>query len=218
MRADRLTFLLTAYVIIFFQLIVSFGVAYKGRDSPALIERVNKLRLVLFFVLLGVILLIAFVPMPLSIKFLLFTLFAILIGLTILALTYRFDTELVNKALIGALVTFTITSVIGFTLFKLGYSLAFMSLILLFLLLAVLITGIVFLFVPVSKKIYKVYLSVVFILFAVMTVYDTNMIMDKTYYGDVVDAAMGLYLNIINLFESLFQFDNMDELIGGRRR
>jgi len=217
MRADRTTFLLTAYAIILFQLLVSFGVAYKGRASAALVERVQKLRFVLLIVLIGIILLLALLPMPMPIKFLVFTLFAFLIGLTILLLTYRFDTELVNKALVGALATFVVTSIVGFTLFKLGYSLAFLSSILLIALLAVLITAIVFIFVPVSKPIYKTFLSIVFILFAVMTVYDTNMIMDKNYYGDVVDAALDLYLNIINLFKSLFQFENLDEFVGGKR-
>lgn len=218
MPTDRTTFLLTAYAIILFQLLVSFGIAYQGRDYPSVIERLKRLSWVLFLLLLGIILILAFVPMPLPVKFLVFTVFAIIIGGTILLLTHRFDSELITKALIGALATFIATSMIGYTLYKMGYNLAFLSMILFMLLLAVFITGIVFLFVPVTKKIYKTYLSVIFVLFAVMTVYDTNMIMDKNYYGDVVDAAIDLYLNIINLFKSLFQIENLDEIIGGGKK
>jgi FtsH-binding integral membrane protein len=218
MPIDRTPFLLTAYAVILFQLTLSFAITFKGREYPSFVEKLKSLRWAVFLAVLGIVLLLVFVPMPLPMKFIVFTLFAIIVGCMLLLLTVGFDTELVTKALAGAIGTFIVTSIVGYLLFKMGYTLAFMSMILFMLLLAVLITGIVFAFVPVSKKKYKTYLSIVFVLFAVLTVYDTNMIMDKNYYGDVVDAALDLYVNIINLFESIFQIENLSEFLGGGKK
>ena len=214
---DRSLFLLTAYAIILVQLAISFGITYQGRKMESVISRIPN-KWVLFGLLILVIVILTLVPMPLPLKFLVFTIFAIIIGLLLLKITYKFDIEFVNKALVGSILTFVVMSIIGYTLFKMGYSFAFLSAILFFVLIALIITGIVFMFVKVSKPVYKVYLCIIFITMAILTAHDTNVIMDKNYFGDVIDAALALYLNIINMFESLFNIEVLDMLMEGGKK
>ena len=113
---DRSLFLLTAYAIILVQLAISFGITYQGRKMESVISRIPN-KWVLFGLLILVIVILTLVPMPLPLKFLVFTIFAIIIGLLLLKITYKFDIEFVNKALVGSILTFVVMSIFGYTLF-----------------------------------------------------------------------------------------------------
>ena len=45
------------------------------------------------------------------------------------------------------------------------------------------------------------------ILFSVYIVYDTNTILQKDYYGDYITASLDYYLDIINIFVRLLNYN-----------
>ena len=207
-------FLLSAYALMLMQLCISFGIAYKLRDADSIIDRLPK-TWVLTLLSIGILALLALVPMPMPIKFFVFTIFAVVVGIFLLLLTRKFDTELVSKALVGAIATFVMMSIVGLILVLKGIDLTPMSMVLFAALIVLVVTSVVFIFVRVSKTIYKVYLSAICIVMALLTMYDTNIIMSGNYTGDVIDAATALYLNVTNLFQGIFELENINALLGG---
>jgi FtsH-binding integral membrane protein len=45
-------------------------------------------------------------------------------------------------------------------------------------------------------------------LFSLFVIYDTNTILQRNYYGDFITASLDYYLDIINIFLNLVNFEN----------
>jgi FtsH-binding integral membrane protein len=166
----------------------------------------NVWLLVIAFVLpLVIILVLAFVPMSMSLKLILFTLFSALFGF-LLSVSRRYMTpELVKAAMVATLGIFVSMFLVGIVLAGLGYDLFWLGVILFVLLLILVIVGIVMLFIHPDKKAMRTRAILVIILFAVYIIFDTNQIIMRDYNGDYVMAGLDYYLDMLNIFTALLQ-------------
>ena len=133
------------------------------------------------------LILIAFVPMPIQIKFLLLTLFSALAGTAI-----RSRKSLEN-ALKETAYLFIILVVVGVVSVQLGIDLRPIGIILMLSLIALLIFR---LFKLTSREDYVKLLSIVFVIFVV---FDTNNILQRDYDGDFIDATLDYFQDFTSL-------------------
>jgi len=201
------TFLLEVYGTLIVQLLVTFFVLYTLKDHPSnTLAKVSKQSLIIYFILsFGLILILALVPMPPIVKFLVFTLFAIVLGGLLYNGTIYVSKDLINQVLIGTIGIFIAMSILGVSLAAIGIDLGFLGIILLAALLGLIVASLVVLIVDKNKSdtIHKVILIIVLILFSMYIMYDTNIMLNKNYNEDFISAAIDLYLDIVNIFSSL---------------
>jgi FtsH-binding integral membrane protein len=201
-------FLGLVYATLLLQLVITFGIVYKFHDNEKLAQIYKRHRLIFFLITLGIILALVFIPLHPALKLLLFTLFAVAFGFMLLSLTAPFPTKAIHLALFSVFLVFIGTSLLGLILTRMGYKLIAWIPFLLAALIAVIITEVVFLFIPPSSKVFHGLLIVIVILFSIFNVVDTNMILQKDYYGDYIQGAIDFYLNFINLFSAIFGLQN----------
>lgn len=201
-------FLGLVYATLLLQLVITFGIVYKFHDNEKLAQIYVRNRIIFTIITLGLILALAFIPLHPSLKLLLFTLFAVAFGFMLLSITAPFPTKSIHLALLSVFLVFIGTSILGLILTKMGYKLMAWLPFLLAALIAVIITEVVFLFIPPSSKLFHGLLVVIVVLFSIFNVVDTNMVLQKEYYGDYIQAAIDFYLNIINLFTAIFGLQN----------
>ena len=150
-----------------------------------------------------------FVPMPPLLKLLVLSLFSFTLGLNCIAASKKIPEETIKVALIGTCALFIGMSVLGLFLLSIGIPLNFLGFALFMALFGLLIATIVMIFVPVSKTIHKVILGFGIMLFSVFVAYDTNVMIQPGYYGDAIDASVGLYLDVINIFTEIISFQEL---------
>ena len=152
------------------QLLLTFFVMerlYKNTKFQDFLEK-NKVYMVLAFLLPFVIILIlAFVPMPMYMKLLLFSLFSIAFGI-LLSMVRRYATpELIRAAVVATLGIFVSMFVVGIVLSGLGYDLFWLGMILFVVLLILVIAGVIMLFTNPDQKVVRARAIIVIILFAI---------------------------------------------------
>jgi len=201
-------FLAMVYATLLVQLVITFGIVYKFHDNKKLAELYKRHRLTFFLITIGLILALTFVPMHPALKLLIFSLFAVAFGFMLLTLTAPFPTKTIHLALFSVFLVFIGTSLLGIVLTRMGYQLFALVPFLLAALVAIILVELLFLFYPPSSKTFHALLVVIVILFAIFNVVDTNMILQKEYYGDYIQGAIDFYLNIINLFSAIFGLQN----------
>lgn len=159
---------------------------------------------ILFICLFVLIIIIAIVPMPIFIKFLLFSIFSFFMGVLLSQNIQGIDKSSIQFAIIGVACIFLAMMLAGIILLMLGIQLGFFTFILLFIaLLIVLLLSIIQLF---SNSINQLWLSnTIIALFAMFIIYDTQQILRRNYYGDFITASMDYYLDIINIFIRLLK-------------
>lgn len=168
--------------------------------------KANPWVFILSFVLpIVIILVLAFVRMPMPVKLVLFTLFSMLFGLMLSAVRTRVTPELVKAAMVATLGIFVSMFIVGLVLAGFGYDLFWLGIILFFLLLILIIAGIVMLFTDPSKKALRIRAILVIILFGVYILVDTNQIIMRDYNGDYVTASIDYYLDVLNIFIALLE-------------
>ena len=57
------------------------------------------------------------------------------------------------------------------------------------------------------SQIHRYLTAIGLVLFSVYIVYDTNTILQKDYYGDFITASLDYYLDIINIFVRLLNYN-----------
>jgi FtsH-binding integral membrane protein len=155
----------------------------------------------LFFAQLVIIFVITLVPMPEFMKFLLFCLFSYIFGLIFSGLKKNFSSDTINLAIQGALTVFGLMLATGVALIAGGINLGYrFGAILFWSLLALIVARLVFVLGAKMNQANKILSFIGIILFAVYVVYDTNIILQRNYYGDFITASMDFYLDILNLF------------------
>jgi FtsH-binding integral membrane protein len=188
-------------VLVFSNLIAQLGITYwvMERTKP---EDVKLLPVALGQII--TILVIAFIPMPTFIKTLLFCLFSYLSGLMLSGFKKMYSPDLIKTALQGTLSVFGVMLATGIALLaggiKLGKKFGAM---LFFALLLLIITRLIFSLSNKLEPANKAFSFIGIILFAIYILYDTNIILQRNYYGDFITASLDYYLDIINLFTNL---------------
>jgi FtsH-binding integral membrane protein len=167
---------------------------------------------ILYLYLFGgmfIIFVLALVPMPSWLKFIIFCVFSYLTGLLLSLLTLFVSSDIINMAIQGTISIFAVMFAFGVGLImsgiKLGIKTAFF---LLSSLLILIIARIVFWFSGASSSMNKILTFFGLLLFSAYIVYDTNHILQRDYYGDFITASLDYYLDILNIFVKLVSLDS----------
>ena len=193
-------------ILVFANLIAQLGITYY------VMERTSNLDISiwpLFAAQIIIIFVMAFAPIPEFIKFLLFCFFSYTFGLMLSLLKNKYTSDMINIAIQGALTVFVFMLATGVALFAGGINLGYkFGSILFWSLLALIVARLVFVLGAKMSQAHKILSFIGIILFAIYIVYDTNKILQRDYYGDVITASMDYYLDIINLFTNFLESNN----------
>lgn len=193
-------------ILVFANLIAQLGITY------FVMERTNKIDISiwpLFAAQIIIIFVMAFAPIPEFIKFLLFCVFSYTYGLMLSLFKNEYTSDIINIAIQGALTVFAFMLATGVALFAGGINLGYkFGSILFWSLLALIVARLVFVLGAKMNQAHKILSFIGIILFAIYIVYDTNKILQRDYYGDVITASMDYYLDIINLFINFLGSNN----------
>lgn len=208
--SDRAGFMGSTIGVMLFQLCLTFAVfMYVRQNHPEVAKGVTTTfyaALIMGFVL---VLCMVYVPMPPWLKFILFVMFAACQGVTLGALG-AVPTEILKAALLSTIGVFVTMFVVGLALTYAGADLGFMGIILAGLLIGIIVMRVVMIFVSISNATHKALLYVTLAVFSAYIAFETNqLLLSDT--EDVVDAALGYYLDILNLFMSFVDLATLQE-------
>ena len=193
-------------ILVFANLIAQLGITYyfmNKTDNPEIGFWP------LFAIQIMIIFILALIPMPPILKFLIFGVFSYTFGLVMSHLKQRYDPALINVAILGALSIFGVMLAAGVTLVGFGQYLGYQfGAFLFWALLALIIARLVNMVGPQLSSAKKVLAYVGLGLFSLFVVYDTNQILSRDYYGDFITASMDYYLDILNLFTNMLNIND----------
>lgn len=203
-------FLSSVFVTLLIQLVVVALVVYFISKKADVLSKIKKWYIALFLGMLGIILVLVFVPMHPMLKFLLFTLYSSITGLTIAVATSKVSKEVIYASIYGTAAIFALFLALGIVLTVSGYNLSWLGIALFFALLIVIIINIVVFVIKDDKKQTKRILAIITLcIFSLYIMYDTFSILQRDYAGDFVTAALDYFLDIINIFlNSISLFSN----------
>ena len=198
-------------VKIFAMLITQLGITYyimtnysRKKDKNNYIPKTWVLVLLSFIL----IIILAFVQTNMYLKFGLFTAFSALTGLIFSELMQITSPEAVKVAVAGTLGIFVSMFLVGAGLLASGIKFGIrFGLILLFSLIILIVFSLVSIFMATYSQFHRYLTAIGLILFSVYIVYDTNTILQKDYYGDYITASLDYYLDIINIFVRLLNYN-----------
>ncbi len=183
---------------VFLNLLVQLAITYYVMTNTFLPIPIWITALAIFVILI----IIAFVPMPMYIKFFLFSIFSFLMGMLLSQGIKGVDSSAIQFALIGVACIFIAMLFAGIILLMLGIKLGYYTFMFLsFGLLFAILLSILRLFKAFAIHINQVGLSIGMIfLFSIYIIYNTQQILRRDYAGDFITASMDYYLDIINIF------------------
>lgn len=195
-------FLILVFANLFVQLSISYYVMIHTNKSPIS-------HWYLFAIQLLLILLLAMVPMPSFMKFILFSIFSYTFGLSLSRYKEIVDERAIEIAIKGALSFFALMIGVGIALMMGGINLGLrFGAFLFFSLLLLIVLRLISIFGNGLSMTHKGFSGAAILLFSVFIVYDTHHILSRTYDGDFISASMDYYLDIINLFVNLLGYNN----------
>jgi modulator of FtsH protease len=198
----------TLLIMVFANLIVQLGITYYVFLNTQL-DKYKKYTWVIALSLFVLIFIIAFVPMPLVLKWILFCIFSILEGLLLSVIKTPTNSSLIQGAILSSVSIFCFFVFVGVTLLGFGIKLGNkIGLILFLLLFLLLIFQLVSIFFVKSSTMMKIFAYLGLILFSAYIIYDTNRLMQRNYNGDFVTASLDYYLDFINIFIDIFNIQN----------
>jgi FtsH-binding integral membrane protein len=194
------------FIMVFANLIAQLGITYYVMEKTNL--DVNDKETTIKMRLLGLLqIILAFVPMPSWLKFIIFCGFSAVWGYMFSNLRQVVGEDAVKTAMTGTISIFALMFAFGAGLILSGIQLGFkFGLMLFYFLLILLLIRIVQIFIPSSSLTKKIITICSLLLFSVYIVYDTNSILQRNYYGDFITASMDYYLDILNIFVNLISF------------
>lgn len=193
------TYLSKVYLLLAFQIILTMVVVFYLRQHQQVYESIKKYSLLWLILAIGILFVLLLMPkLPMPVKLLLFSIFTILISFNCIAASKKVSFEIIKAALSTTVALFVFMSIIGLIIAGLGIDLSFLSFAILIALVGLFIAMIVMHFVKVDKTVAKVIFIIGVVLFSVLIAFDTNLMLLKNI--GVLDGAIGLYLDVINLF------------------
>ena len=206
--SNKKIFLIQVFSTLIFQIFIAYIVLLYAEHS----NLINKMHHILLVALAGFIIIIAiqFIKSRV-IRILLLTLFSGIVGLL---LSYRLDlnnddqNELVKKSFFTTIGIFIYIVIFGFFLSFLGARISFKVSMALFLALLFLIIAIFILSISGKYPLYKKGIAgIVIFLFSCFIAYDTVQILDRNYNGDFIDGSLDYFLDFINLFSGILNYN-----------
>jgi FtsH-binding integral membrane protein len=197
-------FLTAVFASLIFQLCLVFAIVKFVPNN----ESFKKFSILMFIVQIILIICMALVPMPMTLKFILFTVFSAITGFMLKVALEKVSAEVIETALISTIVIFVLFVALGLIVSGFGIDLGFLTMFLFGLLLLLVIVRIVMMFMKTSSEFHKAIAVVSLVIFSLFIVYDTNQILQRDYNGDFITASLDYFLDIINVFLNLVSFIN----------
>jgi hypothetical protein len=199
----------------FANLIVQLGITYYAMEKYSSKKEKDKkdknLIILIIIYSFAFIIVLGFIPMPTWLKLILFCIFSYGGGYILSSLKVVAGEEIINTALLGTISIFGIMFSLGLFMLLSGIKLGFRTGIALFYsLFFLIIARLVNYFTAKSSTFSKGLTIFGLLLFSIYIIYDTNIILQKNYYGDFITASIDYYLDIINIFTKLVSLNNHD--------
>jgi hypothetical protein len=195
-------------LLTFSNLILQLGITYyfmKYYKEKLTITQIFGIWIAIF----TLIIIIGFIPMPMWLKFILFTIFSTLFGIILSSLKNEVSDQVIQFAILGTISIYFTMFLIGVILILFGIQLSlWVGLLLFYLLLSLILSQIISIFFGNISQTHKIYGILGIILFSFYIIYDTNYILQRNYFGDFITASMDYYLDILNIFISLINVYN----------
>jgi FtsH-binding integral membrane protein len=192
--------------MVFANLITQLGITYYVMTNTKVTEEDNHnlkhwLLIISTFI---IIYFLALVPIPSWLKFILFSVFSYIWGILLASFKLKIhDTELINMTMLGSIGIFSVMFLIGGFLLATGIQLGLKTGFFLFVSLLILIIFQIFNFFYKSTILVKSLAAIGIVIFSGYIIYDTNIILQRDYYGDFITASLDYYLDILNIFLKL---------------
>ena len=203
----------TFLIMIFANLIVQLGITYYmvvNTDTNVLEKKFNFHKYSFFaYIPAFVLIFVMNLPMPSWLRFIFFSMFSAYMGLLLNFLKKLYGLEMI-KAVIFAVFGIFISLImfaVGLLTFGIQISNRF-GIVLLFALLLLIISKIIFLFAGTYSTYSKTFAIIGLALFSIYILYDTHQILQRNYYGDFVTASLDYYLDFINIVSSLLSYNH----------
>lgn len=208
---DKASFLAMVFGTLVFQLcLVALTIKSIPADS-AFAHSIRAFTLMIFLVQLAIVVMIAFVPMPVVAKFFLFTMFSVLTGLMLNSVVKATSKRIVYTAIVGTMVFFIMFGLLGVACAAMGIELGMLGIVLFLALFGLVVMNVVYLFMKESAQMTRILATLALIVFGGYIAYDTNAILQRDYMGDFVTAALDYFLDVINVFLNLIRLmDSVD--------
>jgi len=143
------------------------------------------------------------------IKFILFTIFSVLMGITLSERTRHSNSEAIKTAIFGTLGIFVAMFLFTIVLLMLGIEVgSTFGLFLLEALIIMIIVSITSYFMKASSTTNKIIAGIFLFIFSLFIIYDTTNILIRDYYGnDFITASLDYLLDIVNIFIDLLNLN-----------
>jgi FtsH-binding integral membrane protein len=193
-------------IMVFANLITQLGITYYVMTNTKVTEKDNHnlKHLLLIISTFIIIWILALVPMPSWLKFILFSAFSYIWGILLASFKLKInDNNLINMTMLGSIGIFAVMFLIGGFLLATGIKLGLKTGAFLFFSLLLLIIFQIFNLFYRSTMLVKTLSAIGIIIFSGYIIYDTNIILQRDYYGDFITASLDYYLDILNIFLKL---------------
>jgi FtsH-binding integral membrane protein len=193
-------------IMVFANLITQLGITYYVMTNTSVTEEDNHnlKHLLLIIATFIIIWILALVPMPSWLKFILFSAFSYIWGILLASFKLKInDNDLINMTMLGSIGIFAVMFLIGMFLLATGIKLGLKTGLFLFVSLLILIIAQIFNLFYKSSLLVKTLAAIGVLIFSGYIIYDTNVILQRDYYGDFITASLDYYLDILNIFVKL---------------
>jgi modulator of FtsH protease len=204
---DKKQFLIYTFANLIVQLGITYYVMEKKEITKDSISLKKFFYVILFFQLVTIIVLVA-VPMPIWLKFILFSMFSISFGVILSFIKKKIGEDIIKISILGTISIFVVMFSIGTFLLMSGIKLGYKTGIFLFYSLLLLIITQLFSLFTKSNQNVKILTFISLIIFSGYIIYDTNKILQRNYSGDFIRASMDYYLDIMNIFIDLVKMND----------
>lgn len=204
LNAKKLFFMLILINLII-QIIITYYVSLHFETSE-ITQDANQRRWIIIgaHIMSFVLIFVLCFPMPIWLKFVIFSLLSVTLGIILEDVKMIADMETIKTALLGTISIFVSMFAFGVALIASNIQLSAMfGLGLFFALLFLIVISLVQFFIYTSSILKKIILIFSLMLFSVYIIYTTNSILQKDYDGDFITASLDYYLEIVNIFVSL---------------
>jgi FtsH-binding integral membrane protein len=204
---EKAGFLSAVFSTLVVQLIVVALVAYYLGQSSDRLAKVQQWYIAYIVAMFVIIIVLAFVTMHPFLKFTLFSVFSMLIGVTMAIATNKVSKEVIHACIKGTFGVFVLFVLLGLAITVSGINISWLGIVLFLALLFLVIVRIVFTTIKdSSKKTQRIFAVLGILLFSLYIMYDTYNILQRDYYGDFVTAALDYFLDIINIFLDMVSY------------
>jgi FtsH-binding integral membrane protein len=205
----------TFLIMIFANLIVQLGITYYilvNTDIQVIKQRKNSFFYrysFIGFLPLFVLIFVMNMPMPSSARFIVFSIFSAYMGFILNFWEKLYGLEMLKAVILSVVGVFISMIVFALGLLSFGIKLgSTFGIVLLFALLLLIISRIVFLFAGTYSLYAKMFAVFGIALFSIYILYDTQQILSRNYDGDFVTASLDYYLDFINLVSNFLNFNS----------